>query len=148
MFVVIIHSFSHNSLGLEGAEFLSSVLPSLPNLTSLRWDYFCPMFNIFANRCFLSMTSVSLDLFAVFPPKSPMWIRSSLRPCCRLPACSIQSEQHTHFMTCLKEYQFVFPLSLLPLFIPYQNTLNEQCINRFMEFTAQIQPGSFVWFKS
>lgn len=28
-------SFSHNSLGKEGAEFLCSVLPSLPNLTSL-----------------------------------------------------------------------------------------------------------------
>ncbi|XP_037306650.2 NLR family, CARD domain containing 5 [Pungitius pungitius] len=27
--------FSHNSLGIEGAEFLCSVLPSLPNLTSL-----------------------------------------------------------------------------------------------------------------
>lgn len=36
MFVVFIHSFSHNSLGLEGADFLCSVLPSLPNLTSLR----------------------------------------------------------------------------------------------------------------
>lgn len=40
MFVVIVHSLSHNSLGAEGAEFLCSVLPSLPNLTSLRWEIF------------------------------------------------------------------------------------------------------------
>uniref|UniRef100_A0A8D0DF70 NLR family CARD domain containing 5 n=1 Tax=Sander lucioperca TaxID=283035 RepID=A0A8D0DF70_SANLU len=33
--VLVIHSFSHNSLGVEGAEFLCSVLPSLPNLTCL-----------------------------------------------------------------------------------------------------------------
>ncbi|XP_006810218.1 protein NLRC5-like [Neolamprologus brichardi] len=32
--------FSHNSLGVEGAEFLCSVLPRLPNLTSLRSEPF------------------------------------------------------------------------------------------------------------
>uniref|UniRef100_A0A7N8XIZ4 NLR family CARD domain containing 5 n=1 Tax=Mastacembelus armatus TaxID=205130 RepID=A0A7N8XIZ4_9TELE len=35
MFVLITCSFSHNILGMEGAEFLCSVLPLLPNLTSL-----------------------------------------------------------------------------------------------------------------
>ncbi|XP_035766457.1 NLR family, CARD domain containing 5 [Neolamprologus brichardi] len=34
--------FSHNSLGVEGAEFLCSVLPRLPNLTSLSMTTFLP----------------------------------------------------------------------------------------------------------
>lgn len=38
--VVVIHSFSYSSLGEQGAEFLCSVLPLLPNLTSLRLDPF------------------------------------------------------------------------------------------------------------
>lgn len=47
MFIVIVHSFSHNSLGLEGVEFLCSVLPSLPNLTSLRWDFIPHVWHFF-----------------------------------------------------------------------------------------------------
>lgn len=112
MFVLIIHSLSHNTLGVEGAEFLCSVLPSLPSLTSLRWE-------LFSHLTLLSMIVSKSEhfkhllwSFAVLLPKRLvcLWLRSCLRPCSRLQPLRAWSEQHKHILSLVWSPFILFPL--------------------------------------
>lgn len=106
--VVIAYSFSHNSLGKEGAEFLCSVLPSLPNLTSVRLEFSHIYFTLFSKSCFEVLKWQTLFSFPVLAPESLVWpgLRRSQRPCCSRKPSRALSERHTHGHTLYPYFLF------------------------------------------
>lgn len=71
MFIVIIHR-----LDCGGAQFLSSVLPLLPNLTSLRWDCFSHIWHLYISTSVLKFKVSLFYSLGMTTTSSFVWIFS------------------------------------------------------------------------
>ncbi|KAM3608946.1 uncharacterized protein V6R79_007331 [Siganus canaliculatus] len=90
--IFIIHFFSHNSLDLETADFLGSVLPFLPNLTSLSIGSKKTCVNMMLSEVLLQVTAVQrLSLSGLVVEEAAADVMSQMLP-------HLQSLKLTHCM--------------------------------------------------